>query len=66
MWVFALVLDAAFLSLFVVALIRDHFSPVVNKDQRLLHDLSWGWVAFLSIAGALLLWDRPRKDASKR
>ena len=65
MWVSALVLDAAFLSLFIFALIRDHFSPAVNKDQRILHDLSWGWVAFLSIAGVLLLWDRPRKDLPK-
>jgi hypothetical protein len=65
MWVAALALDAAFLSLFVVALIRDHFCPPVNNDQRILHYMSWGWVAFLSFAGALLLWDRPRKDAPK-
>jgi hypothetical protein len=65
-WVSALVLDAAFLSLFAVALIRDYFFPAVNKDQRILHYMSWGWVAFLSIAGALLLWDRPRKDAPKQ
>jgi hypothetical protein len=66
MWVSALALDAAFLSLFVVALTRDHFYPAVNQDQRILHYMSWGWVAFLSIAAAFLLWDRPRKDAPKQ
>jgi hypothetical protein len=62
----ALALDAAFLSLFIVALIRDHFYPALNKDQRILHYMSWGWVALLSIAGALLLWERSRKDPPKQ
>lgn len=65
-WVTALVLDAAFLSMFLVALIRDYFSSAVNQDQRILHYMSLGCVAFFSIAGALLLWDRPRQDAPKQ
>src|SRR5579863_1856001 len=55
MWASALALDAAFLSLFVIALIRDHFWPSVYKDQRILHYMSWGWIAFLLIAGSLLI-----------
>jgi hypothetical protein len=66
MWVSALALDVAFLSLFVVALIRDHFLPPVTRDQRILHSMAWGWVALLSIAGGLLLWDRPRKGTPKQ
>jgi hypothetical protein len=65
-WVAALALDAAFLSLFLVALIRDYFSSPVSQDQRILHYMSLGCVAFFSIAGALLLWDRPRQDAPKQ
>lgn len=66
MWVSALVLDAVFLSLFAVALIRDSLQPPVNEDQKILHYVSWGWVALLLMAGAVLLWDRPRKEAPRK
>jgi membrane protein DedA with SNARE-associated domain len=60
-----LTLDAVFLVLFLSFLIRDHFSPPANQDQRILHYMSLGCAAFFSIAGALLLWDRSRQDAPK-
>jgi len=37
--------------------------PPVTEEQRILHYLCWGFVAFTAIAALLLYWKRPRPDA---
>jgi len=64
-WKVAFVLDVAFLILFLCGAIRNQIWPSVDKDQRILYYLGWGFVTFFSVGAIWLLLARPRENALK-
>jgi hypothetical protein len=64
--VMAQALDLVFLSLFLCALIRDHFSPPVTADQKILHCLALGVVIVTSIFAAVLFLNRPGSQTREK
>jgi Ca2+/Na+ antiporter len=61
-----LVLDAVFLVLFLFFVIRNHFRSPVTEEQRILHYMGWGCLAFTSIVALVLLWGRTRRGTPKQ
>jgi hypothetical protein len=59
------VIDVVLFVLFLSFAIRDQIWRPVTEEQRILHYLCWGFVAFTAIVALLLYWKRPRQDASE-
>ena len=64
-WAAFFALDLVFLVLFLFFVIRDQIWPPVTQEQRIVHYLGWGFVAFTAIAALLLYWKRPRRNTSE-
>jgi hypothetical protein len=64
-WSAFFALDVVFCVLFLSFAIRDQIWRPVTEEQRILHHLCWGFVAFTTIAALLLYWKRPRPNASQ-
>jgi len=61
-----LVTDIVFSVLFLFFVIRDYFQPPVTEEQRIVHDLCWGFLACTSIMALVLLWGRMHKGTPKQ
>lgn len=60
-WMGIFAVDAVLLILTLYAVIRDHFRPPATGEERIVHAMGIGLLAFLSLGAVVLYLTRPGK-----